>query len=132
MNIFLMYVFVLLPMAVLDAIWLFSTGAFYKKWLGHLFADSVNFFPAIIFYLLYGAGILYFVVNPAIKGGTSLMWVLASGALFGLVAYATYDLTNHATMRDWPLNVTIIDMIWGAFLTGVVSVVAVTLYNYFK
>lgn len=127
-----MYVFVLLPMAVLDAVWLFSTGAQYKKWLGHLFADTVNFVPAIIFYLLYGAGILYFVVNPAIKGGASFMWVFASGALFGLVAYATYDLTNHATMRAWPIQVTVIDMIWGALLTGVVSVVAVMLYKYFR
>ena len=127
-----MYVFVLLPMAVLDAVWLFSTGAVYKKWLGHLFADTVNFIPAIVFYLLYGLGVLFFVVNPAIKDGATLWWVLGSGALFGLVAYATYDLTNHATMRAWPLQVTIIDMIWGALLTGVVSVIAVTLYKYFR
>lgn len=119
-------------MAVLDAVWLFSTGAVYKKWLGHLFADSVNFVPAIFFYLVYGLGVLFFVVNPAIKGETSLFWIFVSGALFGLVAYATYDLTNHATMRAWPLQVTIIDMIWGALLTGVVSVVAVTLYKYFR
>jgi uncharacterized membrane protein len=69
---------------------------------------------------------------PGIKSGHALFSVFLAGALFGLVAYATYDLTNHATLRDWPLVVTLIDMIWGAFLTGVSSVIAVTLVNYFK
>ncbi len=128
----LIYIYALLALAILDAIWLFSTGAQYKKWLGHLFADKVNFIPAIIFYLLYTFGVVFFVAWPAIKGGTSLPMVLLSGALFGLIAYATYDLTNHATMRSWPLIVTCIDMVWGAVLTGIVSVAAVAIHRYFN
>ena len=131
MNIIL-YIYTLLVIAVMDAVWLFSTGAQYKKWLGHLFADTVNFVPAIIFYLLYTFAAVFFVVAPAVKNGTGLLTVLLSGAILGLVAYATYDLTNHATMRDWPLVVTLLDMAWGAFLTGVASVVAVSIYRYFN
>lgn len=121
-----------MALAALDAIWLFSTGAQYKKWLGHLFADKVNFVPAVIFYLIYTFGVVFFVVWPAIKGGASIPAVLLSGALFGLVAYATYDLTNHATMKDWPIVVTVLDMAWGAILTGAASVAAVVIHRYFN
>lgn len=131
MNIFL-YIYTLLALAIMDAVWLFSTGAQYKKWLGHLFADTVNFVPAIIFYLVYTTGVVFFVVSPAIKNGAGLSSVLLSGALLGLVAYATYDLTNHATLRDWPLIVTMLDMVWGAVLTGVASIAAVYIYRHFN
>lgn len=131
MNIFL-YIYTLLALAIMDAVWLFSTGAQYKKWLGHLFADTVNFVPAIIFYLVYTAGVVFFVVSPAIKNGAGPSSVLLSGALLGLVAYATYDLTNHATLQDWPLIVTMLDMVWGAVLTGVASIAAVYIYRHFN
>ncbi len=131
MNI-MYYVATLVPLAILDVIWLFSMGGHYKSWLGHLFAPTVNFVPAVIFYLIYTAGITFFVVAPAIKSGHSFWVIFATGALFGLVAYATYDLTNHATLKDWPLIVTIIDMAWGAFLTGTGAVVSVFIINYFK
>ncbi len=121
----------MLSLAVIDAVWLFSTGGLYKKWLGHLFAVQVNFIPAVIFYLLYTLGVVYFVLVPAVKNGSSVLVLFVSGALFGLIAYATYDLTNHATMRDWPLVVTVLDMVWGMILTGTVSVIAVSLYKYF-
>ncbi len=121
----------MLSLAVIDAVWLFSTGGLYKKWLGHLFAAQVNFIPAVIFYLLYTLGVVYFVLVPAVKNGSSVLALFVSGALFGLIAYATYDLTNHATMRDWPLVVTVLDMVWGMILTGTVSVIAVSLYKYF-
>ncbi len=130
MNI-LLYVYAMLSLAVIDAVWLFSTGGLYKKWLGHLFAVQVNFIPAVIFYLLYTLGVVYFVLVPAVKNGSSVLALFVSGALFGLIAYATYDLTNHATMRDWPLVVTVLDMVWGMILTGTVSVIAVSLYKYF-
>jgi uncharacterized membrane protein len=64
--------------------------------------------------------------------GTSLLNTLIYGAIFGLVAYATYDLTNHATLKDWPLHVTLLDMAWGALLTGVTSVFVVYIINFFK
>lgn len=129
---FLTYLYILLPLAVLDAVWLFSMGGLYKRWLAHLFSPSVVLMPVILFYLLYAFGIMYFVVNPAIKLSTGTLQIFFSGAFLGLVAYAAYDLTNHATMKAWPLQVTVIDMLWGALLTGLVSVVAVVIFNYFK
>lgn len=131
MNI-ITYITALVVLAVLDSVWLFSMGTKYKEWLGHLFSPTINFIPAIIFYFIYVFGLVYFVINPALKQGTSLWWVLLSGALLGLVAYSTYDLTNHATLKDWPLVVTLLDMAWGSILTGVSSVIVVFIINYFK
>lgn len=126
------YIITLITIAIIDSAWLFSMGSRYKTWLGHLFADSVNFIPAVIFYLIYTFGIMFFVVSPALKQGTSLLNIFLYGALFGLVAYATYDLTNHATLRDWPLHVTLLDMAWGALLTGATSVIVVYITNLLK
>ena len=126
------YIITLITIAIIDSAWLFSMGSKYKTWLGHLFADSVNFIPAVIFYLIYTFGIIFFVVSPALKQGTSLLNIFLYGALFGLVAYATYDLTNHATLRDWPLHVTLLDMAWGALLTGATSVIVVYITNLLK
>ncbi len=126
------YIITLITIAIIDSAWLFSMGSKYKTWLGHLFADSVNFIPAVIFYLIYTFGIMFFVVSPALKQGTSLLNIFLYGALFGLVAYATYDLTNHATLKDWPLHVTLLDMAWGALLTGATSVIVVYITNLLK
>jgi len=128
----LLYIYVLVSMALIDSVWLFSTGGIYKKWLGHLFAPTFNFIPAVIFYLLYALGVVYFVLSPGLRSGASYTNIFISGALFGLIAYATYDLTNNATLRDWPLQVTFIDMVWGAFLTGLVSVITLVVYKYVK
>ncbi len=121
-----------MSLAVLDSIWLTSTAGIYRTWLGHLFAPSFNFVPAVFFYLLYTAAVLYFVLSPALRLGSHMWTVFLSGAFFGLVAYATYDLTNHATLKSWPLQVTLIDMAWGAVLTGLASVIALSVYNYFR
>ncbi len=131
MNI-IIYILTLVVLAVFDSVWLYSTGAKYREWLGHLFATNFNFTPAVFFYLIYAFGLIYFVISPALKQGTSLWYVLLSGALFGLVAYATYDLTNHATLTAWPLVVTLVDMAWGTLLTGLTSVIVVYVLNYFK
>ena len=134
MNIIL-YILTLFVLLIFDATWLYSTGAQYKVWLGHLFSPTVNFIPAIIFYLLYAFGIVYFILAPAIAKGSSLadgIWgVLISGLLFGLICYATYDLTNNATMLRWPIIVTIIDMIWGTVLTGLTSVIVFAIFKKF-
>lgn len=131
MNIIL-YFGTLITLAIVDAVWLFSTGAFYKKTLGSLFDFSVNFTPAVIFYFIYTFGVFMFVLNPAIQKGSSWMTVLTMGALFGAVAYATYDLTNQATIRNWPVMITLMDIAWGAILTGVSSCVVYLVYTYFK
>ena len=85
--------------------------------------------PGVLFYLLYLVGILFFVVRPALESGR---WTtaLAHGALFGLVAYGTYDLTNYATLRPWSLSLTVSDMIWGAFVTAVSSALGVAAGSY--
>jgi uncharacterized membrane protein len=76
--------------------------------------------PAVLFYLLYVAGLVYFVMLPASRSRDALL----RGALFGLIAYATYDLTNQATLRDWPWQVTLVDLVWGAFVTGTSCAIA--------
>lgn len=105
----------------IDMVWLgFIARAFYKQQLGFLMAPNINWTAAIIFYLLFIAALIIFVIVPATEKN-SLTHALVLGAFFGLVTYATYDLTNLATLKDWPLTVTIVDMIWGMVLAGSVS-----------
>ncbi len=130
MNI-ITYILTLFCLVIIDAVWLYSTGSQYRIWLGHLFAQSFNFIPAIVFYILYTAGVVFFAIAPALKNSSSLVTVFCIGAFLGLFAYGTYDLTNNATMKDWPIIVTIIDMVWGALLTGGVSALVVYIYRSF-
>jgi len=114
----------LISMAILDGAWLsFATGAIYKPGIGPLMADKPVIPAAIIFYLLYAAGVTYLITLPALAAG-ALPAALTRGAVLGFIAYGTYDLTSLAILRGWPVNVTIIDMIWGAILTGVSAGVA--------
>ena len=105
-----------------DMVWLgLAAKNFYARHIGFLMKANVNWAAAILFYLLFIAGLVVFVVTPAIEKGS---WVRAIlfGALFGLITYATYDLTNLATLEDWPLVVTVVDLIWGTVLAASVSV----------
>lgn len=105
---------------LIDMVWLgFVARNFYREQIGHLLGD-VNWVAAVIFYLIYIVGIVLFAINPAIKSG-SWTTALLFGALFGFFAYATYDFTNLATLKDWPILVTIVDIVWGTVLTGVVA-----------
>jgi uncharacterized membrane protein len=100
-----------------DFAWLGLMGPrLYRPALGPLLADSVRPAPAVLFYLLYLLGVVVFAVEPAVRAG---VWhkALVPAALFGLVAYATYDLTNQATLKLWPMTVTVADMTWGAVIT---------------
>ena len=94
--------------------------SFYKKSLGYLMAPAVNWAPAIIFYLLFIVGILVFVILPGVKEN-SLQRTILRAILFGLITYATYDLTNLATINQWPLAVTLVDLVWGMVLSAIVS-----------
>lgn len=106
---------------VIDMIWLAVIAkSFYARQLGFLMRPDINWLAAIIFYLLFIAGLVIFVISPALDKG-SWQQALLFGALFGLITYATYDLTNLATLKDWPLMVTIVDLIWGAFIAAAVS-----------
>lgn len=107
----------------IDMLWLGVIAKdFYQDKLGHLLGE-VNWVAAIIFYLLFIVGILVFAVVPALQTG-SVQKVIFLGAFFGLLTYATYDLTNLATLKEWPLLVTVVDMVWGMVLSGSVATVS--------
>ncbi|HEY5940840.1 MAG TPA: DUF2177 family protein, partial [Gemmatimonadales bacterium] len=95
---------------------------FYRRHLGHLMADKPHLGYAVAFYVLYIAGIVFFALQPALDGG-SWLTALGYGAALGTFAYATYDLTNAATLKNWPLIIVVADIAWGAVLTGLATVV---------
>lgn len=118
-----LYLIALPVFFILDMVWLgLVAKSFYAKQIGFLLKPEVNWYAAIIFYLLFIAGLVLFVIAPALDKG-SWMHALTFGILFGLITYATYDLTNLATMKDWPLLVTIVDLIWGMVLSSSVSII---------
>ena len=107
---------------LIDMIWLGVIAKnLYAKHLGYLMTPNINWLAAIIFYLLFIVGLVIFVISPGLASN-SIIKTAVLAALFGLVTYATYDLTNLATIKDWPLIITIIDLIWGATLSTLVSV----------
>lgn len=115
---FVAYVATATIFLVVDLVWLgFAAKTFYRATIGALLADEINITAAVTFYLLYIVGIVIFAISPALESG-SWRTSLSMGALFGFFAYATYDMTNLATLRDWPVVVTAMDMAWGTFLTG--------------
>lgn len=106
---------------VLDAIWLTTTAdRLYRPAIGALMREHYALLPALVFYAIYVAGMLVFAVVPGFKAG-SWQVALGYGAMLGLLAYATYDLTNQATLRDWPWTITLADLCWGTFATAVAS-----------
>jgi uncharacterized membrane protein len=116
--------FVALPVFfAIDMVWLgLIARNFYKNQIGFLMKPDVNWTAAIIFYVLFLIGLVVFVIEPAVA---KKEWVQAigKGALFGLITYATYDLTNLATLKDWPFTVVWVDLIWGTVLVGSVSII---------
>jgi uncharacterized membrane protein len=115
----LTYVATFVVMLAIDSVWLkLTAGPLYRANLGDILADGFRPLPAILFYVLYVAGILIFVV-PSDDAPRSFARIALFGALFGFMCYATYDLTNYATLKTWSLTVTIADLIWGSFLTAV-------------
>lgn len=102
----------------IDSVWLgIVAPAFYRRHLGDMLLDQPNFVAAGLFYLIYIAGIVYFAIAPALQNGG---WVQAAiaGAVLGFVAYATYDLTNWATLKNWSVTIVIADLAWGTVLTS--------------
>jgi uncharacterized membrane protein len=118
-----LYIIALPVFFALDMFWLgIVARTFYKNQIGFLMKANVNWTAAIIFYLMFLVGIVVFVVEPSLEK-RDWMAALGRGALFGLITYATYDLTNLATLKNWPLTVVWVDMIWGTALAATVSVV---------
>lgn len=105
----------------IDMVWLgLVARGFYRKYLGDLLSPNPNWAAAIIFYLLFIVGVLVFAVIPGLQAN-SLGKAVLLGAFFGLLTYATYDLTNLATLKNWPLIITVVDMIWGVVLSSAVT-----------
>lgn len=106
---------------IIDAVWLgLIAKNMYKNKIGHLMANKPNWVAAVVFYLFYIVGLTFFVIQPAISM-QSISHAILAGLFFGAITYATYDLTNMATLRDWPLSLTIIDIVWGSALCSLVS-----------
>ena len=113
----------------IDIVWIGVVAKdFYLGQIGALMKSNVNWVAAIIFYLIFIAGLVVFVIMPAVEKG-SWTHAVIFGALFGLVCYATYDLTNLALAKDWPLLVTVVDLAWGAGLAASVSVITYFIAN---
>jgi uncharacterized membrane protein len=120
----LAYVTILVPFCLLDGIWLTVMGSLlYRPTLGNVLLPAVNLPPAVAFYLIYPIGISIFATIPALKVA-SVSPAIIYGALFGALAYATYDLTNYATLRNWTLLISVLDIAWGAFASAVAATVA--------
>jgi uncharacterized membrane protein len=116
-NTLLSYLGALVFFVAADMLWLgvLMTDQ-YQAWIGPLMREQPLLLPAVAFYLLYPAGLVVFAVRPALERA---QWIRAAalGAFFGLLAYGTYDLSNLATLKDWPLPLTLVDMVWGAALS---------------
>ena len=126
------YIVAVVVFFLIDMLWLGVIAKdLYAKELGHLLTNNINWVAAIIFYLLFVVGIVFFVIHPAIEKN-SFSYALIAGLLFGFMTYATYDLTNLATLKDWPLKIVFIDIAWGSFLSASVSVVTYYVLNVLK
>ncbi|HWB62184.1 MAG TPA: DUF2177 family protein [Chitinophagales bacterium] len=131
MRIVYSYIVATVIFFALDMAWLgLIAKNLYRQKLGFILSADVNWAAAIIFYLVYIAGIVYFAINPALKG-TGWLTALLNGALLGGLCYATYDLTNMATIANWPLQIVVIDIAWGMVLTGGVSVITYAVISRF-
>lgn len=118
------YLAALVTLAILDALWLgVVSREFYKARLGQLLLEQPLWWAAILFYLIHAVGIAVFAVPPAVAAGTWTAAVLYGG-LFGFCVYAAYDLTNLATLRGWPMAVSLVDLAWGAVVTAAATLVA--------
>ena len=122
---FKLYILTLLIFLGIDSIWLgFVAPSFYRTYIGFIMKENPDLLAAGLFYLLFVFGMVTFVVEPGVRADTPSQSVL-HGALFGLVTYATYDLTNLATLEGWPVIVTVVDMAWGTILSGLVAFISI-------
>lgn len=115
----------------IDLIWLGVVAKkLYNKYLGYIMAKNINWLAAIIFYIIFVIGLLLFVIYPAMAKD-SIQYLILYGMAYGFITYATYDLTNLATLKDWPIEITIIDLIWGTSLSTLTSYFSYLIINKF-
>lgn len=125
------YIITLVIFFVIDILWLGLVAKnFYRENLGFIMVEKFNWPAAILFYSFYIIGILFFVVNPALER-ESIRYAIFVGAFFGMITYGTYDMTNLATLKNWPINVTIVDIIWGTILCSLTSSLSYLAINNF-
>ncbi len=131
LYVFRNYVITFIVFLAIDMIWLTQISkTLYKKHLGYLMASKVNVLAAFVFYMIFIVGVMVFVLYPALEKGD---WKIAvfGGMLFGFVTYATYDLTNLATIKDWPILITIVDLIWGSAVTAMTAIASYSIIRLF-
>jgi uncharacterized membrane protein len=132
MNIFIKYISTIVPLIVLDGVWIMIIAkSFYAEKMGFLFSKSINMTPVLFFYPIYSLAILLLAILPAVKSN-SWQEALWRGAILGIAAYGAYDLTNHATIKGWPLSMTLLDMFWGTLVTALVSLIAYSIITKFS
>lgn len=118
------YFIALAVFLVIDMVWLLVIAKnTYSKYLSYLMAPNPNLWAALLFYLIFILGLLFFVIDPALTKA-SWQFALFAGMFFGLVTYSTYDLTNMATIKDWPAFITVIDLIWGSAVSGATAIIS--------
>ncbi|NMA48692.1 MAG: DUF2177 family protein [Tissierellia bacterium] len=116
-----MYIITLIIFFAIDIIWLgFIAKDIYKEHLGFIMGEKTNWIAAIVFYMVYIIGLIFFALNPALQKD-SLIYAALVGGFFGLITYATYDMTNLATLKDWSIFITAIDITWGTLLCSATS-----------
>jgi len=121
MNYIYLYLLTTLVFFAIDFLWLKFSATNYSKKIGHLMTPKPKLFPALIFYLIFVVGIIIFAVLPGYE--LQNLWkTIILGALFGMLSYSTYDLTNLATLKNWPVSITIIDIIWGTSVSVMTSI----------
>lgn len=127
MNYIKIYIVTLIVFFVIDIIWLgFVAKNIYKEHIGFLMREKTNWIAAIMFYMVYIVGLIFFALNPALAKD-SLMYAVLVGAFFGLITYGTYDMTNLATLKDWSMFIVVVDIIWGIVLCSVTTAISFTI-----
>jgi uncharacterized membrane protein len=127
---FAAYLTMIVAMAALDFLWIgFIAKQFYQTGIGHLMAEKPNLMAAATFYLVFCAGLLWFCIVP-LQQKPSLIPAITSAAVFGLCAYATYDLSNLATLKSWPVSVALVDIAWGIFASVIAVALGKTVFDF--
>lgn len=129
-KLFISYALTFVVFFIVDMAWLgFIAKDLYKKYLGGFLSEQVNWTAAVVFYLLFIVGVFIFAIMPSVEKN-AVVSAVTLGALFGFFTYATYDLTNLATLKGWPINIVIIDILWGSVLTAIVSTAGFYIVKY--
>lgn len=132
MNIAISIVVGIITLFIFDFIWLKTMfPILYSPNISHLLAGTPKLIPAALFYIMYSIALTVLIILPALSQNYSLSKIFMLAAVLGMICYATYDLTNHATLRDWPVIITVIDIVWGTVLTGTVALIVYSITKYF-